>query len=207
MEKISTKPFYRRHLPHWNPANATYFVTIRLAGSVPKVVLQNYREEMKTQEIPRTERFKRRRTWFRKFESLLHHDPVGPVWLSQPTVAQMVVDCLHYRHGKVYSLDCFCIMPNHLHLIFCPLKSGSGLSSKVSSPSLPGIMHSLKSYTAHQANKILGREGPFWAQESFDHWLRSPAHWRLAVDYVLDNPVKAGFVEAWQQYPWCFTRF
>ena len=30
------REYYRRHLPHWQPAGATLFVTFRLAGSLPR---------------------------------------------------------------------------------------------------------------------------------------------------------------------------
>ncbi|MDZ7683225.1 MAG: hypothetical protein U5J63_16340 [Fodinibius sp.] len=41
--------FYQRHLPHWQPENAEYFVTFRLAGSLPKQAiekLQTYRNQI-----------------------------------------------------------------------------------------------------------------------------------------------------------------
>jgi hypothetical protein len=37
---LEYKEFHRRHLPHWQPAGATIFITYRLADSLPKHVLQ-----------------------------------------------------------------------------------------------------------------------------------------------------------------------
>jgi putative DNA methylase len=53
-------------------------------------------------------------------------------------------------------------------------------------------MHSLKSYTANRANAILGRSGPFWQRESYDHWIRDVHEFERIVQYVAANPVKAG---------------
>jgi REP element-mobilizing transposase RayT len=68
--------------------------------------------------------------------------------------------------------------------------------------SLASIMHSLKRHTARQANLILGRTGDFWHHESYDHVVRDLDQYRRIVDYVLNNPVKAGLVAEWQDWPW-----
>ena len=56
---------------------------------------------------------------------------------------------------------------------------------------LSSIMHSLKGYTAHQANKILGRQGGFWQHESYDHWVRDEDELERIVEYIDANPVRA----------------
>ena len=53
-------------------------------------------------------------------------------------------------------------------------------------------MHSIKSYTAHEANKILGRSGQFWQPESFDRYIRNQKHFLSVIRYIENNPVKAG---------------
>ena len=35
---------YRRHMPHWRQDGATYFVTIRLADSIPETVVAQWNE-------------------------------------------------------------------------------------------------------------------------------------------------------------------
>ena len=67
-------------------------------------------------------------------------------------------------------------------------------------------MMSLKRYTARQCNDILGREGQFWQHESYDHVIRNQAEWERIIKYVLDNPVKAGLVEKWDDWPWTYLR-
>ncbi|CAM2068283.1 Y1-Tnp domain-containing protein [Sulfidibacter corallicola] len=208
MPNLTGKNFYRCHLPHWHPGKVSSFITFRLVGSLPRDVLDTWRKESKPPSESKSQRWQRRRQWFRKFESLLHQGASGPLWLGDSGVAQMIAECLHYRHDRVFFLDCFCIMPNHVHMVINPLiQQGEPSTSALMWGSIPGIMHSLKSYTAHEANKMLGRTGPFWAKESFDHWLRSLEHWQRAVSYVMENPVRAGLATIPSEYPWSFSRF
>lgn len=111
-------------------------------------------------------------------------------------------------------------MPNHAHAVFksLPLSQADDLPSGIepSSPteqieslpyhSLASIMQSLKGYSAFEANRILGREGEFWAHESYDHYVRDADEWRRIVAYVLNNPVKAGYVSEWREWKWNYRR-
>jgi putative transposase len=159
------------------------------------------------------------RVWFRKFELLLDNATVGPVWLKDDGVASIVAESLHYRHEKVYRLDSFTIMPNHVHSVIKPLpvdaqstpphRAGVKKDSQadgIEYHSLASIMQSLKGYTAFQANQRLGREGEFWAHESYDHWIRDSDEWQRIVAYVLNNPLKAGYVRNWQDWKWNHRR-
>ena len=122
-------------------------------------------------------------------------DPAGtgPTWLKDSRVACMVVNAL--LHGETvrrfYQLHAWVVMPNHVHAIFQPHTA------------LPTIMRWLKGRTSRVANQILGRTGtPFWQDESFDHWVRSGEELRYLIEYVENNPLKAGLVEAKEQWPW-----
>ena len=72
--------------------------------------------------------------------------------------------------------------------------------------SLASIMQSLKGFTAYKCNRLLGREGEFWAHESFDHFIRDHEEWKRIIKYVLNNPVKAGYVSKWQEWRWSYRR-
>jgi putative DNA methylase len=81
-----------------------------------------------------------------------------------------------------YTLIAWVVMPNHVHILI----------ELLGKHELSEIMHSIKSYTAHEANKILGRRGQFWFIESFDRYIRDARHYRNTVRYIENNPVKAG---------------
>jgi len=75
-------------------------------------------------------------------------------------------------------------MPNHIHV----------LVETVEGYTLSEILHSWKSYTAQEANKILGNKDTFWQREYFDRYVRDDGHFAACVEYIHQNPVKAGLV-------------
>lgn len=227
------KQFYRRKLPHIHSPGSTLFLTFRLFGSVPKAVLRRWKAERKMINAT-VERLAERlendpsnlgisgedqlkefnRRWFKQFEEILHKGASGPIWLKNPTIAEIVADSLHYLNDKSYILHAFCIMSNHVHAVFTPFLNERSLRETRESgrvgfisddPTLAAIMQSLKGYTAREANKILCRSGSFWAAESYDHTVRNDAEFERIVKYVLNNPVKAGLVNDWQEWPYCWA--
>lgn len=212
MTALEYKIFYRRHLPHIQPPGAMLFITFRLAGSIPAAVQAELLAEAEATERrlaqisnpqERTRQaYREQLRSFGRWDRFLDTNPAGPHWLHQPEIAQIVVEALHHRHGRVYDLDTFCLMSNHGHVIFTPLEKEDGIYY-----ALPAIMQSLKRYTAWQANEVLGRRGQFWQHESYDHVVRNAAELDRIRRYVLNNPVKAGLVETWDKWPWSFCKF
>jgi REP element-mobilizing transposase RayT len=142
------------------------------------------------------------RKYFAKWDHELDHSTTGVKFLSNPRVADMVAESLHYRDGKVYELIAYCIMPNHEHVVFTPLKE-----EREKYYSLSKIMHSLKRHTANEANLILDREGEFWQHENYDHFARDERELERIVKYVLYNPVKSGLVENWRGWKWSYSKY
>jgi putative DNA methylase len=151
-------------------------------------------------------------------------------WLARPQVAAMIRANLYHHNGRKYHLLAYCVMPNHVHVLLQPIPEtdrGGGAGSEgrsrrqdatnsdpvgadgvhdetpdARSP-LADIMHSLKSYTAHQANALLGRCGQFWQHESYDHWVRDEEELGRIVDYICANPVKAKLADEPQEWFFC----
>lgn len=179
-------------------------------------------------EAVAAEKLKFYRRWFKKFEDLLDGAATGPTWLKEEHVAAIVDEALRYRDGTVYRLDAYCIMPNHVHGVFAPFlteelarelankaiqRRVAHNQSSIVAPEeekiqcvLASIMQSLKGWTARQCNLALGRRGQFWQHESFDHVVRNQAEWERVINYVVNNPVKAGLVENWQDWKWSYRR-
>ena len=64
-------------------------------------------------------------------------------------------------------------------------------------------LYPLQTFTANSANKLLRRTGQaFWQTESFDHWIRDDAEQARLIAYVHNNPVKAGFCRAPEEWGW-----
>ena len=206
----SFNTFYRRHLPHYQPPGATLFVTFRLHGSIPRQVIAHLQEmaeslERRLARLPPEERIRRlhdaQKQMFARWDACLDQASTGPRWLQKEAIAQVVADALHHLNGKKYDLLAYCIMPNHVHVVFKPLPTSP--QSDEYYP-LADIMQSIKGFTARQSNRLLKRRGPFWQSESYDHVVRDEEELNRIVEYVLFNPVRAGLVESLEAWKWSY---
>jgi REP element-mobilizing transposase RayT len=198
----------RGYLPHLELPEATYFVTFRLAGTLPKKVVDELKKERQfTVEITKkqnrelTPREESRLKYLRSTNIQQYLDKgIGDCWLRKSEIATIVKESIHYFDGSRYISHAYCIMPNHLHWLLTSIDQ-SNSSSRENSRLIP-IMHSIKSYTAHQANKLLNREGRFWSKEYYDHLVRSSEEFGRLLFYIIENPVKAGLCKKWNEWPW-----
>ncbi|MFA5834827.1 MAG: hypothetical protein WDA22_15225 [Bacteroidota bacterium] len=123
MAELKYKPYYRRHLPHIHPTQAQYFVTFRLANSLPKFIVEELKTEFqelrsKTKSKDSEARFKQHQLYFEKFDQLLDSSQTGDLWLRMPDVANCVFEAIKYHDGTSYDLIACTVMPNHVHLLF-----------------------------------------------------------------------------------------
>ncbi|SPF31678.1 conserved hypothetical protein [Candidatus Sulfotelmatobacter kueseliae] len=103
-------------------------------------------------------------------------------------------------HGKTIQIHAAVIMPDHVHLLFTALRDGDGWTF-----ALPEILRAIKGASSRSINKLSGRTGPVWQDESFDHVLRGDESLRETIDYIRQNPVRKGLVEKPEDYPWLWT--
>jgi carbamoylphosphate synthase large subunit/REP element-mobilizing transposase RayT len=176
----------RRHLPHWQQDGATYFVTFRLADSVPNALLKQWRDELETWLKFHSPPWNYKTA--REYESRFIEGPEkwldegrGECVLRDARAAEIIADALRHFHGERYWLDAFVVMPNHVHALVQP-KPGY---------SLPEVLHGWKSFSAHAINKALGRKGDLWMEESFDRMIRDWDGLAGYRDYIASNPEKA----------------
>lgn len=190
----------RGRLPHWEAAAATYFVTFRLADSLPQEALRRIvfaRTDIWStalqmgREISETERKRFMKLHAQKIEKYLDAG-AGRCPLRNPVVAETVADSLHQFNGLRYRLFAWCVMPNHVHVVFQTFTDNT----------LAKILHSWKSYTAKKANQILKRSGEFWQHEYYDRLVRDVNEFHRAVKYVVGNPEKAGL----KNWPWVWPK-
>jgi predicted solute-binding protein/REP element-mobilizing transposase RayT len=176
----------RRNLPHWEQEGATYFVTFRLADAVPAELAKQWRDELKTWRKFHPEPWnpstaaEYRRRFLQPREDWLDQGH-GSCLLRDSKAAEVVAQALRFFEEQRYCLDAFVVMPNHVHVVIKPLIGFH----------LFDIVRSWKTYTARQINKLLGRSGAVWMQESFDRIIRD---WDALVRcraYVAKNPTKA----------------
>ena len=135
------------------------------------------------------------RRQFTKVEAILDSVKHGPKYLDIAPVADVVFkafEWLETKHG--WQIHALTIMPNHVHVL---LRNTAGKNHLLNQHA--GI---LKGWTAREANRILERRGAFWMDENFDHWCRTTEKVDSAARYIAENPVKAGLVQKWDEWPW-----
>ena len=212
--------FFRRNLPHWQPGAVPYFLTYRLAGCIPKSVLDALKRErqrrlqspIQDDLSPREHKNRIEKIIFAQWDSYLDGS-LGRRWLKQPTIAKVIQESLYFFVGERFRLWDYVIMPNHVHVILEPKEEwtqdfdtdldafcdDTWNTRGILSP----LMKSLKGYTGKKANRILNRRGPFWQRETYNHWIRDEDEFRRIVYYIEKNPERAGLVS--QSYDWCYS--
>jgi len=212
---MSSPDFYRRFLPHWHPANATFFVTFRLEGTLPKSVIDLFQQEYEQAKrlldhLPLEQRSQEHYEAYKKayarYDNALDKAN-GPRWLAEPKIAAAVKREIHALHPQQYHLIAYCLMSNHVHLLVDmqdipappPRKSG------VQYTALTHALWLLKGRTGYACQKLLGKEGRFWARESYDHMVRDEREFGRVLAYIVNNPVKAGLVRDWREWPHTFV--
>jgi putative transposase len=192
------KIFYARRLPHIQPQEEIFFITYRLADSIPMSKIKELNEIARQRKnIARSEeqRYSEQKRHFGFLDGHLDKTANEPYWLWEDRIAAVVAGSLHFCDEKFYKLWSYCIMPNHVHLVIATLKDA---------PPLYTILQKHKRYTARESNKILNRSGKFWTHESYDHIVRNNDEFNKIIFYTINNPVKAGFVKEWREWKWTY---
>src|SRR5436189_1679885 len=186
------QPFMQKrgHLPHWQQTGATYFVTFRLADSIPADVLAEWKCERAAwlKRHPQPWDWKTAREYMRRFEEEREHwldQGHGSCLLREPRAAAIVAESLKHFDRQRYLVDGYVVMPNHVHVLFKPLGKNS----------LADILHSWKSFTAQALNREMNRAGALWMHESFDTIVRDAEHLCACREYIAQNPGKARLSE------------
>ncbi len=183
---------FRNHLPHWRQSGVTYFVTTRLADSIPHETLLQWKEERDLwlqvydcaagdlERLPESVRREYHRRFTKKFHEYLDAGS-GQCGLRTSEAASIVAGALRHFDGDRYTLGDFVVMPNHLHVLVTPIAPYE----------LSSILHSWKRFSAQQVNKLLHQTGPSWQDERFNHIVRSEEQLDRFQQYIKDNPRKA----------------
>jgi REP element-mobilizing transposase RayT len=192
----------RGYLPHLEIPGATYFITFRLADSIPKPYLRRLESECNI-AIGTLNRYnscdnphQHAKAWkiINRYSRTLERyldESHGACHLKDPQVADIVAGALQFFNSERYELHAWCVLPNHVHVLCVP---GEGFV-------LGKILHSWKSYTAKEANKVLGRTGTFWSREYYDRIVRNEKQYGKCLEYVMGNPAKSGL----QDWKWVWV--
>jgi REP element-mobilizing transposase RayT len=131
----------------------------------------------------------------------------------------MVMSAIRHWDGKRWKVYAAVVMPDHVHLLALPLAKGDGVWE------LGELLHSVKSYSAHQIAKArkdrrdagptipeggtaggtgVSPVGPIWQDERYDRWVRDEDEFAEKWQYIADNPVKAELATTAAEYRWLY---
>ncbi|HEV2806249.1 MAG TPA: transposase [Chthoniobacterales bacterium] len=173
-------------LPHWQQEGATYFVTFRLADSIPSQLRDEWANEreawLRVHREPWSAEIERE--YHKRFSGALEQwldEGHGSYLLRRHDCAKVVAETLRHFEPERVMMISFAVMPNHVHAVF------------VQNPEWPleKLIRSWKGFTARQINKLLGRSGSFWQRDYFDRLVRDEEHFQNCVRYIRRNPQKA----------------
>jgi REP element-mobilizing transposase RayT len=177
----------RRRLPHWRQPEVSYFVTFRLADSMPQPLLRQWRHERAIwlRLHPQPWGVGEQREYEARFIGRMQEwldAGMGACHMRRHDVRAEVEVCLLQFDGNRYDIDAFVLMPNHVHAVIKPTP-GSDLST---------VLQGIKGVSANRCNKLLGHKSTFWMDESYDHIVRDAKELRAFRNYIAQNPDKAG---------------
>lgn len=186
-ESIKVK---KRKLPHWEQPGGCYFVTFRLADSLPKERVEALRQEredwLTLHPRPWSEKVEREYgQCFTKREEEWLDAGYGSCSLQSEKIRKIVRDSIEKFDGDRYDLDCYVLMPNHVHLIW----------QMRDSHTLTAELRTLKGVTARYCNQALDRSGTFWMRESYDRLVRDLRELEAFRDYIESNGSMAALGE------------
>jgi len=114
--------------------------------------------------------------------------------ILQPLQKDFVFNAIRFFDNKKYELYAVVILHDHVHMVINPIDS------------LSGIMHSIKSFTAHEINKVLNRKGKVWQDENYDRVIRDNDDFLEKLEYIANNPIKMNLAERYEDYKWLYIK-
>jgi REP element-mobilizing transposase RayT len=190
---------YKRFLPHKQETGAVIMISWRQNMTIPQAIL-DLMQELETAwdqtHLPNESRSALHKQKYFAFDAELPKYNHPDFSLTAPPYAAIIKNALHYYEKRLYRLLAYCLMSNHIHIMIQPIPNAQAIT-----PLIPDIVSRIKSYTAKKINEQRGTKGSVWAHDFYDTMMRNDEHLWHALSYILNNPVKAGIVDNWQDYP------
>lgn len=208
----------RGYMPHVDGEELIQHVSYHLADSMAQEALEQMSAELKSLPPMLRDAQKEKRI------AAYIDAGYGSCVLRVPEIAEMVQNAFLLFHGERYHLHAWCVMPNHVHVLF-QVKAGWTMSKIVASwKSYTGrkISEYVKRATLERGEPTVGFVGlqpgkvneaklelgeprktsPIWHREYWDRYIRDHAHYVNVVKYIHENPVKAKLVANASDWKW-----
>ena len=113
----------------------------------------------------------------------------------------VTLEAIKHWEGRRWTVYAAVVMADHVHALVQPLPHPEGGFFDLSM-----ILHSVKSFSVHQINRLRGTEGPLWLDESFDRIVRNEVEFLEKWQYIINNPLKKELVQNPEEYPWLYMK-
>jgi RecG-like helicase/REP element-mobilizing transposase RayT len=123
-----------------------------------------------------------------------------------PKARTIVLNSLRHFHNKRYEMFAACVMPDHVHFLIQPWPEGDDDKGNTAFWRLSELVHSIKSFSAHEINEIENKSGSIWEKERFDRYVRSDRDLQEKFHYILRNPWNSGVAKQNEDYQWVWTQ-
>ena len=223
---MQKKESYRHILPHYQLPGQAYFDTWCLKDAVPAKIVKKYSPKLsllklqidflreRDRKFPTSEKqrlktadphlkellkeyYSLRRIYFKAVDDFLDVQKKSKIDLIENNNLQIMKEALEFWQGKKLETYAFCIMNNHVHWVFKLFEN----DEEGKPVYLQDIMHSVKRASSNKINKYKNLSGPLWQKESYDTTIRDERHLYYAIEYTLNNPVKARLVKSREDWP------
>ncbi len=164
-------------LPHWQQEDVIYFLTWRLADSIPKAIL----ERIVKQSENGIDDNAIGRERFLQIEKYLDRGE-GRCLLKRLENRVILKELFDAGNGKAYQLHGYVIMPNHVHLL---------MRLKNENASVVSCIKGWKGRSSNKLNASNGLSGRVWQRGYWDRIVRDYSHWQRCLRYIRMNPIKA----------------
>ena len=189
--KVYQEWYSRGYLPHRDAPHLIQSVTYRLSDSLPQEKLKLLSDELARLPKDRIEIERRKR-----IEAWLDAG-LGCCALAHAEVAQFVQKSFLHFHGERYHLHAWCVMPNHVHVLVEPLMD------------IAVLVQGWKSFTARwilsqnlRLDLHIPKSNQLWMREYWDRYIRDAEHYQKVLDYINQNPVRAGLCRTPEAWSW-----
>ena len=196
----------RGYLPHYDDGRSIQSITYRLIDSLPADAIEKLREQNPDEDAQRIE-----------IEKYLDAG-CGSCVLREAGNAQVVIDTWKHHEGVGYHLHAWVVMPNHVHVLVEPL-AGKNIGEIIAAWKSVSTRRMLATGSKPGSATVLGRNPParrpsiraavkrhIWQPDYWDRYIRNERHYRAVIEYIHQNPVKAGLVANTEDWPWSSAR-
>ncbi len=179
---------HQNRLPHWEQDDCTYFLSFRLADSLPASLLAGWQEEQSTwlkmnpQPWSQDQQQQEHHMLFSQRREQWLDQGHGECHLRNATLRETVEKAI-FAASEGNTIWSLVLMPNHAHALLSLRDFREG--------SLGKLMKSWKGASGRAGNQLLGRNGSFWAKDYFDRMIRDERHFANCARYIHRNPEKA----------------